>query len=134
MSRLLCSLMESNHRSSQAVNLLMSSQPLLCMHHLLYKHFTAHFTHMTLLESPDEAKWKWVQRSYDWGRRNHPTTLNYNHWVVLLTCWEGFFFFISLLWRKDMGYVSTPNTTSSSETSALSQQVTWWTEILSDKL
>lgn len=38
------------------------------MHRLLYAHFTAH----DLLESPDEAKWKRVQQSYDWGRRNHP--------------------------------------------------------------
>ena len=48
------------------------SLPSLCepaiMHSLPYAQFTAHDSP----ESPDEAEWKWVQQSYDRGRRNQP--------------------------------------------------------------
>lgn len=40
-----------------------------------------HIAH-DLRESPDEAKWKWVQQSYDWGRRNHPHC-NHSHTKTL---------------------------------------------------
>ncbi len=55
-----------------------SPRPPLNMHCLLDAH--------DLPESPDEAKWKWVQRSYDRGRRNHP---HYNHSLTLLCHWPA---------------------------------------------
>lgn len=70
----------------------------------LYTHFKPH----DLPESPDEAKWKWVQQSYDWSRRNQP---HYNHSTT--------FFFFPCLQREGTIRVrlcSNPKPTSSSDT------------------
>lgn len=55
----------------------------------------------------------------------HKTTLN-NHSLVLLLAGRAFLF-ISSVWRNDRGYVSTPNTTSSSDTSPVTtgNRVDW---------
>lgn len=65
--------------------------------HRMYAHFPAH----DLLQSPDEAKWKWVQRSYDRGRRKHRTTLNYNHSFVLMLVGRVHFFLVGV--KKEPG-------------------------------
>lgn len=63
----------------------------------LYTHFKPH----DLPESPDEAKWKWVQQSYDWSRRNQP---HYNHSTTFF-----FFHVFSVKEQSGLGYVPTPN-------------------------
>lgn len=61
--------------------------------------FTAH----DLPESPDETKWNWVHRSYDWGRRNHPHN---NYSLTLLCHWlAGHFFIFFSVYKREIAQI-----------------------------
>lgn len=61
--------------------------------------FCTHTSQHMISQSPDRAKWKWVQRSHDyWERRKQRT--KWNTTLHLCSCWLAGCTFSWLVWQK----------------------------------